>query len=125
MRSSAAAFLDLCCVVAFVAIGRASHHKGDDLVGFASTLWPFLTGAVVGWLVTRAWRNPGALVPAGVGVWLGTVALGMVLRVVSGQGIAFSFVLVALAFLGLFMLGWRAGGAVFARTGGRRSKIMD
>jgi hypothetical protein len=46
-------------------------------------------------------------VPAGIGAWLGTVAVGMVLRVVSGQGTAFAFVLVALGFLGLFLLGWR------------------
>jgi ABC-type Na+ efflux pump permease subunit len=31
----------------------------------------------------------------------------MTLRVVSGQGTAFAFVLVALGFLGLAMLGWR------------------
>ena len=31
----------------------------------------------------------------------------MVFRVVSGQGTAFAFILVALAFLGLFLLGWR------------------
>jgi hypothetical protein len=32
----------------------------------------------------------------------------MVLRVVAGQGTAFAFVVVALVFLGLFLLGWRA-----------------
>jgi FtsH-binding integral membrane protein len=42
-----------------------------------------------------------------VGAWLGTVVLGMVFRVVSGQGIAPAFIAVALAFLGLFLLGWR------------------
>jgi Protein of unknown function (DUF3054) len=31
----------------------------------------------------------------------------MVLRVVSGQGTALAFIIVALAFLGLFLLGWR------------------
>ena len=40
-------------------------------------------------------------------IWLLTVALGMVLRVVSGQGTAAAFIVVALAFLGLFLLGWR------------------
>jgi FtsH-binding integral membrane protein len=43
-----------------------------------------------------------------VGAWLGTVALGMVLRVVAGQGTAVAFIVVALVFLGLFLLGWRA-----------------
>jgi hypothetical protein len=40
-------------------------------------------------------------------VWLSTVAVGMALRVVSGQGTAVAFVFVALGFLGATMLGWR------------------
>jgi hypothetical protein len=107
-RSSWPALLaDCCCVLAFVVIGRASHAKGDHLGGIASTAWPFLTGLACGWLAARGWRRPTGLAPAGVGAWLGTVAVGMVLRVVSGQGTAFAFVLVALGFLGLFLLGWR------------------
>jgi FtsH-binding integral membrane protein len=107
MRPVTGAVLDLCCVGAFVAIGRASHSEGDALAGLARTAWPFLAGLAVGWLVTRAWRRPGALVPTGLGVWVSTVALSMVLRVVSGQGTAAAFIAVALAFLGLFLLGWR------------------
>jgi hypothetical protein len=42
-----------------------------------------------------------------VGEWLGAVGLGMLFRVVSGQGTAPAFIGVALAFLGLFLLGWR------------------
>ena len=107
MRFAAACLADLCCVLIFVVIGRANHHAGGSVAGLAGTAWPFLTGAVAGMVITRAWRRPTALVPTGVGVWLGTVAIGMLLRVVSGQGTAFAFILVALAFLGLFQLGWR------------------
>jgi peptidoglycan/LPS O-acetylase OafA/YrhL len=108
MRSArVAVVLDCCCVLVFVIIGRASHSKGDMLSGIASTAWPFLVGLLAGWVGVRAWRRPLALVPAGVAAWLGTVVVGMVLRVVSGQGTAFAFILVALAFLGLFLLGWR------------------
>ena len=109
-----AVLLDCCCVLLFVIIGRASHAKGESLAGIASTAWPFLAGLAIGWVATRAWRQPLALAPAGIGAWLGAAGLGMVLRVVSGQGTAFAFVLVALAFLGLFLLGWR----VTARLGG-------
>lgn len=121
-----AAALDAACVLLFVVIGRASHAKGETLAGIASTAWPFLVGLALGWLAARAWRRPLGLVPAGVGAWLGTVALGMVLRVVSGQGTAFAFILVALAFLGLFLLGWRAlakavSGAVAAMRARPRS----
>ena len=79
------------CVLVFVVIGRASHSKGESFPGLASTSWPFLAGLAVGWLAGRAWRRPLAIVPAGVAAWLGTVAAGVV----------------ALVFLGLFVVGWR------------------
>lgn len=108
MRSARlAAVLDVGCVLVFVIIGRDSHAKGESLAGIASTAWPFLAGLAFGWLAARAWRQPVRLWPAGVGAWLGTVALGMLFRVVSGQGTAPAFIGVALAFLGLFLLGWR------------------
>jgi membrane protein implicated in regulation of membrane protease activity len=56
-----------------------------------------------------------ALVPSGIAVWLSTVAVGMVLRVVAGQGTAVSFIIVALCFLGLFLLGWRLLARTFSR----------
>jgi FtsH-binding integral membrane protein len=102
-----ALIFDCCCVLLFVVIGRASHAKGESLGGIASTAWPFLAGLAGGWLAARAWRRPFGLFPAGVGAWLGAVILGNVLRVVSGQGTAVAFIGVALAFLGLFLLGWR------------------
>jgi hypothetical protein len=100
--------LDACCVIVFVAIGRASHHDGETAAGLASTAWPFLAGLGAGLAATRAWRRPGAIVPGGLGAWLGAVAVGMLLRVAAGQGTAPAFIGVALAFLGLFLLGWRA-----------------
>jgi FtsH-binding integral membrane protein len=114
MRAVGGGVADLCCVAVFVGIGRASHAEGETLAGLARTLWPFVAGLAMGWGVTRAWRRPGMIMPVGVGVWLSTVALGMVLRAVSGQGVAVAFVLVALAFLGLFMLGWRVVTSKFA-----------
>jgi Protein of unknown function (DUF3054) len=111
-----AALLDVCCVLLFVIIGRASHSDGESIGGIASTSWPFLAGLAAGWLISRAWRRPAAPRPAGVAAWLGTVALGMVLRVVSGQGTAVAFIVVALAFLGLFLLGWRLLAKLAARA---------
>jgi hypothetical protein len=106
-----AVVLDCCCVLVFVIIGRASHAEGESLAGIASTAWPFLAGLAGGWLAGRAWRRPYPLWPAGVSAWLGTVVLGLLLRVVSGQGIAVSFGIVVLIFLGLFLLGWRFAAA--------------
>jgi hypothetical protein len=116
-----AAVLDAGWVLIFVVIGRASHVKGESLGGIAVTSWPFLCGLAAGWALSywRA-RSSGrarsrelaswalAVRPAGVVIWLCTVALGMALRVISGQGTAPAFIVVALVFLGLFMLGWRA-----------------
>ena len=121
MRSARlAVILDCGCVLAFVIIGRASHARGEGLAGIASTAWPFLAGLAGGWLAARAWRQPLRLWPAGVGAWLGAAALGMVFRVVSGQGTALAFTGVALAFLGLFLLGWR----LLARLPALRSAVL-
>ncbi|MBT2208466.1 MULTISPECIES: DUF3054 domain-containing protein [Actinomadura] len=114
MRNLVAGLLDVCGVLVFVAIGRASHEEAGSVAGFAGTAWPFLVGLAAGWGIVRAWRRPGGLAPVGVGVWMTTVVVGMVLRVVSGQGTAFAFVLVALAFLALVLLGWRAVGTRLA-----------
>lgn len=110
-----AVVLDCCFVLVFVIIGRASHTKGESVAGIASTAWPFLTGLAAGWLAVRAWRRPLGLLPAGVGAWLGAVAGGMVLRVLAGQGTAAAFIGVALAFLGLLLLGWRLAAQLVER----------
>ena len=102
-----AAVLDVAAVLVFVVIGRANHGHGEDVAGVTSTAWPFLAGLAVGWLAALAWRQPAGLWPSGVAAGLGTVAVGMVLRVLAGQGTALSFIVVALVFLGLFLLGWR------------------
>jgi hypothetical protein len=99
--------LDIAAVVAFVAIGRNTHHDGDALAGLWQTSWPFLAGLAIGLVAVRAWRAPLALVPTGLGAWLGAAGAGMVIRVLAGQGTAAAFVVVALAFLALFLLGWR------------------
>ncbi len=113
MRAALGVVADVCCVLAFVVIGRANHNAGETMAGVASTAWPFLAGLAAGELGARGWRRPFALVPTGVGVWLGTVAGGQVLRVVSGQGTAVAFVIVSLLFLGLFLLGWRLLARIF------------
>lgn len=49
-------------------------------------------------------------------VWLSTLVVGMLLRVVSGQGTAFSFVLVAGTVLAVFLLGWRAVAKILTKS---------
>ena len=100
--------VDVIGVLVFCAVGRRSHDEGLNIPGVATTAWPFLTGTLVGWLASRAWRQPTAVVPTGVVVWLCTVAVGMVLRKASSAGVAPSFVVVASSVTAVFLLGWRA-----------------
>jgi hypothetical protein len=111
--------LDLVCVLVFVAIGRSVHDHGVNVDGITSTAWPFLSGLAVGWGAVAARRLPGPSLYSGAVVCISTVAVGMMLRVVSGQGTTFAFVLVALGFLGLTMLGWRLVAAGLARVRSR------
>ena len=106
MRRVAVA-MDLAAVLLFVGIGRAVHADGASIAGFASTAWPFLCGLALGWLALLAGRLPVGALVSGLAVVLSTVVFGMTFRVVSGQGTALAFILVALGFLGAEMLGWR------------------
>ena len=106
---------DVVCVVLFCAIGRRSHAEGLTVGGIAETAWPFLTGATLGWLLSRGWRSTPALVPTGVTVWVCTVAIGMLLRRVTSQGTATSFIVVASLSTALLLLGWRAAAQLILR----------
>lgn len=115
-------------MLVFVLIGRASHNEaspGRIVLGTLTTFWPFLVGLAVGWVGARAWRSPRRIVFTGLIVWAGTLIVGMLLRVVSGQGIQVSFVIVAAIVLAAFLLGWRAVSLLVLRmtrgTSGRRS----
>ncbi|MDV6207073.1 DUF3054 domain-containing protein [Rhodococcus erythropolis] len=111
--------IDAILVIVFCAIGRRTHEEANALAGLAKTSWPFLTGLVIGWAATFAlYRdkfNAVLLLPTGIVVWLGAVVVGMILRVLSGQGTQFSFIVVATLVLGAFLLGWRALAPLVAR----------
>lgn len=106
--TAVAAVLDVVLIVVFAAIGRASHSESHPVLESALVAWPFLVGAAVGWALAfgvRRWA-PASL-RAGVPVWVGAVAVGMILRVLTGRGVAVSFVIVATIVLAVFLLGWR------------------
>ena len=126
VRTLGAVLADAVSVVVFVAIGRDAHHHVVGVAGIASTAWPFLAGVAVGWaavavvavvaVVADRRRRRLGLVSAGRVVWPGTGAVGMVLRVMAGQGTEAAFIAVALAFVGLFLLGWRLAALVAVRV---------
>ncbi len=112
-------FADVVLVIVFAAIGRASHDEGvfgPGGTGLAETSWPFLVALAVGWLLTLAWRRPLAPVRTGLGVWVVTVAGGMLLRALSGQGTAVAFIIVASVTLLVLLVGWRVVVALVTRA---------
>lgn len=108
---------DVGAVLVFAAMGRRSHTEGVSVGGVLHTAWPFLTGAVVGWLATRAWRRPAVVAPVGVVTWVCAVAGGLLLRRLTGNGTAWPFVVVATLVLAALLLGWRAVAHVARRQG--------
>ena len=110
--------IDVVLVIAFAALGRATHD-GDVLgpggAGLATTAWPFLLALAVGWCVARAWRRPLAPLRSGLPIWIVTVVGGLLLRLVSGQGTAIAFVIVATLTLALLLVGWRAVATLVVR----------
>ncbi len=114
---------DVIAVLVFCAVGRRSHAEGLSITGVASTAWPFLAGTATGWLASRGWRRPTAVVPTGVVVWLCTVVVGMLLRKASSAGVAASFVVVASSVTAALLLGWRAGIGLRGLAHRRRSDV--
>jgi hypothetical protein len=108
---------DLAFIALFAAVGRRNHAEGLSIGGVAETAWPFLVGAVVGWLISRGWRRPTAVVPTGITIWVCAVVVGMLLRKAISEGTAASVVTVATLTIGLLLLGWRAA---VTRVSGRR-----
>ena len=115
-RAVGAFVLDVLLVVLFAAIGRRSHDESGAAAGVLSTAGPFLAGLVLGWVVSLAVRRSAPVsVSSAVSVWFATVFFGMVLRVLTGRGIAVSFVIVASVVLAVFLLGWRWAAGFIAR----------
>ena len=110
-----ALLVDVACVRGVLHDRQAQPRRGDHRRGVAETAWPFLTGTAVGWLAARAWRQPAALAPTGLTIWLCTVVIGMLLRKATSAGTAVSFVVVASLVTAILLLGWRAAVAALAR----------
>jgi uncharacterized membrane protein len=117
-----AGLADAIFILVFAAIGRDAHQRSEVLAGVFATAWPFLAGAAIAWLAVRAWRAPFQSWPAGVAVWIGTVAGGMLLRAATGQTVVLAFIIVALISLAILLLGYRAVIALVVRVRRRSSQ---
>lgn len=127
---------DVGALALFVALGRRSHEK-SGFAEFMDTMRPFLIALLVVWLAVflwqaltmarteepadaLAWRERAAarlvsVWPIGVIVWLVTAGGGLVIRGLSGGGLSGAFPYLTVAFLGIFMLGWRLVALVVRR----------
>lgn len=112
--------MDVVAVLVFCALGRRSHDEGVTVGGLATTAWPFLSGTTLGWLLSRGWRQPTAVAPTGVIVWISTVVVGMLLRKASSASVAGAFVVVASTVTAVFLLGWRAAFTARSARASRR-----
>lgn len=110
-----AAVGDIIAVVVFVLIGRRNHENGYALPGLLLAVLPFLLGLAAGWGLIR-WRSHAwpHRVLHGVTLAVATVVVALVVRPLMGQSVGdgvggfLSFGAVGLAFLLLFIVGWRA-----------------
>lgn len=108
-RTAVLAFAaDIALVLLFAGLGRSSHEREATLLGLVETAWPFIAGLAIVWISARITKRPLAVLNSGIPVWVGTVAIGLLLRFWTGGGVALPFVIVSILTLGVFLLGWRA-----------------
>ena len=108
MHRAVRIIIDLALVVVFAAIGRASHAEALDAAGLLRTAMPFVGAALLVWIVIVLTNRKFPALREGLVVWACTLVLGMVFRVMVGDGIQVAFVAVAALVLALFLIGWRA-----------------
>lgn len=115
MRRVGAIVLDLVLVLAFAAIGRASHASALDVEGLTRTAFPFLAAALLAWVALVLRRSQGTSVRNGVFVWAVTLVAGLVFRLMIGDTAQVAFIVVAALTLAVFLIGWRAIRALIVR----------
>lgn len=103
---------DVVAIAVFALLARLAHQSEDmplSFPGWLNTLWPFLVGVALAWIVIAARNWDGVRVaPSGVTAWLITVVIGLGIWSLRNGGIPhWSFIIVATTMSGLLMLGWR------------------
>lgn len=109
-----ALFMDVLGVALFALFARIAHQTEEmplNFSGWMQTVWPFLLGAVAGWvLLTLTGKVARATaLSSGVIVWLCTAIAGLTIwGIRHGEIPHWSFIIVASVMSGLLLLGWRA-----------------
>ena len=119
VRTARVLALDVAILVAFAALGRRTHGEGDPVGGTLMVAAPFAIGWLVAAAAVRLDRAPTSAARA-IRAWAIGTPLGLLLRhTVFDRGVAPGFVVVALVFTLVTLVGWRlvlAG----SRRGGHR-----
>ena len=106
-KSLYALVVDAAFIFLFIFIGTRNHDTDTDTAGVFSTAAPFLIALLVGWGALRVWKAPHK-VASGVGLWIITIVIGMLLRHFAfDKGTAGAFVVVATIFNAFTLVGWR------------------
>lgn len=99
---------DAACLAVFVLLGRASHDLSSGITWYLTVLWPFLLGWFAAAAAVRlytSWPNRWMAVAA---TWVAGTAIALVLRsLITGRASPLAFIIVAYAFIGLTVFGWR------------------
>jgi hypothetical protein len=111
--------IDVVLVLLFALSGRRSHEHSLTFVGVLQTAGPFLLAYAALTLLSRPWVTHSRIWPTGILIWIGTVALGMALRVLFGGTAAAPFIVVATIVLGVFLVGRRIITTFLARRTAR------
>ena len=99
--------LDLLAVTRSSSSAGAATTRATASSDVLRVWWPFAAGLGVSGVLTGAWWYPFAWLRV-VLMWVGTVAVGMVLRIsIHGREFKPSFVIVTTIFLGVCFFGWR------------------
>ncbi|MGO1537758.1 MAG: DUF3054 domain-containing protein [Leucobacter sp.] len=117
---SVAFVLDTVLILLFAVVGRSSHELELTPLGLLETAWPFLTGLAIAWMTLVVWKAPFSILRSGIPLWAGTLAIGMLLRLITGAGTALPFVFVATCTLCLLLVGWRVIAAAMRGMRARR-----
>jgi len=99
---------DAVCLAVFVLLGRESHDLSSGITWYLTVLWPFLLGWFAAAAAVRlytSWPNRWMAVAA---TWVAGTAIALVLRsLITGRASPLAFIIVAYAFIGLTVFGWR------------------
>ena len=98
---------DLVAILLFALLGRRSHDEGSTVTGVLVAAWPFVAGWTIAWFATRLDRRPRSAAGA-LRALVVAVPIALLLRAATDRGIAPAFIVVAVVFLGVALVGRRA-----------------